>query len=188
MSNLVIYCHVSNWADLTSGSPWTFHTNTETGNCCCCWLATPYWGLVGARGPAGEETGPTGGVAVGVQEGAAATALVGPALGPAGAAGPVSIAVAGSLPATKAYEGPGGLAFGLAGRGAWQLAGTGATTLLARGVPAGMLPPERPGVCLGRLLGPLGGALAAGMLGLGGEPWACGSLTASPCLHSLGTP
>ena len=65
---------------------------------------------MGARGPAGEETGPTGGVAVGVQGGAAATALVGPALGPAGAAGPVAIAVAGSLPATKAYEGPGGLA------------------------------------------------------------------------------
>lgn len=193
MSNLLIYCQVSNWADLTSGSPWTFHTNTETGSCCCCWLATPYWGLVGARGPAGEEAGLTGGVAegaaVGVQEGAAAAALVGPALGPAGAAGPVSIAVAGSLLATKAYEGPGGLSFGLAGRGgAWQLAGTGATTLLARGVLAGMLPPERPGVCLGRPLGPMGGALAAGMLGPGGEPWACGSLTASPCLHSLGTP
>ncbi len=149
MSNLLIYCQVSNWADLTSGSPWTFHTNTETGSCCCCWLATPYWGLVGARGPAGEEAGLTGGVAVGVQEGAAAAALVGPALGPAGAAGPVSIAVAGSLLATKAYEGPGGLSFGLAGRGgAWQLAGTGATTLLARGALAGMLPPERPGVCL----------------------------------------
>ena len=118
MSNLLIYCQVSNWADLTSGSPWTFHTNTETGNCCCCWLATPYWGLVGARGPAGAEAGLTGGVAegaaVGVQEGAAAAALVGPTLGPAGAAGPVSIAVAGSLLATKAYEGPGGLSFGLA--------------------------------------------------------------------------
>ena len=165
----------------------------ETGNCCCCWLATLYWGWVGARGPAGEEAGLTGGVAVGVavgvQEGAAAAALVGPAPGPAGVARPVSIAVAGSLPATEAYEGPGGLAFGLAGRGgAWQLAGTGATTLLARGVLARMLPPERPGVCLGRPLRPLGGALAAGMLGLRGEPWACGSLTASPCLHSLGTP
>ena len=74
----------------------------------------------------------------------------------------------GSLPATKAYEGPGGLAIGLAGRkGGWQLAGTGATTLLAPGVPAGILSPERTGVCLGRLLGPL----AAGILGLGGEPW-----------------
>ncbi len=115
---------------------------------------------MGARGPAGAEARLTGGVAVGaavgVQEGAAAAALVGPAPGPAG----LSIAMAGSLPATKAYEGPGGLAFGLAGRGgAWQLAGTGATTLLARGVLAGMLPPERLGVCLGRLLGPLGGVL-----------------------------
>ena len=75
MSNLLIYCQVSNWADLTSGSPWTFHTNTETGSCCCCWLATPYWGLVGARGPAGEEARLTGGVVVGVQEGAAAAAV-----------------------------------------------------------------------------------------------------------------
>ena len=105
MSNLVIYCHVSNWADLTSGSPWTFHTNTETGSCCCCWLATPYWGLVGARGPAGKETGPTGGVAVGVQEGVVAAALVGPALGLAGAAGPVSTAVAGPQRRMRGQEG-----------------------------------------------------------------------------------
>lgn len=161
----------------------------ETGSCCCCWLATPYWGFVGAEGPAGEETGLAGGAAVGVQEDAAAAALARPAAGPKGAAGPVSIAATGSLPATKAYEGPGGLAAGLAGRGGgWQLAGIGATTLLALGVLAGALPPERPGVCLGRPLGPLGGALAAGMLGLGGEPWVGGSLTASPCLHSLGTP
>ena len=149
----------------------------------------PLLGVVGAGGPAGEATGLTGGVAVGVQEGAAAATLIGPAAGPTGAAGPVSIAMTGSHPATKAYEGPGGLAAGLAGRGgAWQLAGTGASTLLALGVPAGMPPPECPRVCLGRPLGPLGGALAAGMLGLGGEPWVCGSLTASPCLHSLGTP
>jgi len=101
----------------------------------------------------------------------------------------VSIAVTGSLPATKAFEGLGGLATGLAGRGGgWQLAGTGATTLLALRAPVGVLPPERLGACLGRLLGLLGGALAAGMLGPGGEPWVCGSLTASPCLHSLGTP
>ncbi|KAL0029707.1 hypothetical protein WJX79_003666 [Trebouxia sp. C0005] len=98
---------------------------------------TPLFGVGGSRGPADEETGLTGGVAVGVQEGAAAART-----------------------------------------------GTGATTLLALGVPAGILPPERPGVCLGRLLGPL----AAGVLSLGGEPWVCGSLTASLCLHSLGTP
>ncbi len=149
----------------------------------------PYWGLLGAGGPTGKEAGLTGGVAVGVQKGAAAAVLVGPAAGPTGAAGPVSIAVPGSLPATKAYEGPGGLAAGLAERkGGWQRAGIGATTMLALGVPAGMLPPERPGVCLGRLLGPLDGALATGMLGLGGGPWVCGSLTASPCLHSHGIP
>ncbi len=82
----------------------------ETDSCCCCWLATPCWGFVGAGGPASEETGLTGGVAVGVQEGAAAAALLGPASGPTGAAGPVSIAVTASLPATKAYEGLGGLA------------------------------------------------------------------------------
>ena len=112
MSNLVIYCHVSDWADLISGSPWTFHTNMETGSCCCCRLATPCWGFVGAGGPASEETGLTRGVAVGVQEGAAAAAAapLGPATRPTGAAGPVSIAVIGSLPATKAYEGLRGLA------------------------------------------------------------------------------
>ena len=146
----------------------------------------PLLGVVGAGGPADDETGLTGGVAVGVQEGAAAAALVGPAAGPIGAAGAVPMAVTGSLPATKAYE---GLAAWLAGRGGgWQLAGTGATTLLALGVPAGMLLPERPRVCPGGRRDPWVGALAAGMLDLGGEPWVCGSLTASPCLHSLGTP
>ncbi|DBA74356.1 TPA: hypothetical protein ACH3X1_011129 [Trebouxia sp. C0004] len=124
------------------------------GSCCCCWLATSYWGFVGARGPADEETGLTGGVPVGVQEGAGAAALVGPAAGPTGAAEPMSIAVTGSLPATKAYEGLGGLA----GRGGgWQLAGIGATTLLALGAPVGMLTLERPGACFRWLLGPLGG-------------------------------
>ncbi|DBB00770.1 TPA: hypothetical protein ACH3X1_000702 [Trebouxia sp. C0004] len=72
---------------------------------------------MGAGGPAGEEAGLSGMVAVGVQEGAAAAALTGHAAGPIGAGGPVSIAATGSLPATKAYEGPGGLAARLAGRG-----------------------------------------------------------------------
>ena len=49
---------------------------------------------------------------------------------------------------------------GLAGRaGSWQLVGIGATTLLALGGPVGGLPLERLGACLGRSLGPLGGAL-----------------------------
>ena len=52
----------------------------ETGSCRCCWLATPYWGSVGARGPAGEEPGLSGGVAVGAQKGAASNALLGPAI------------------------------------------------------------------------------------------------------------
>ena len=54
---------------------------------------------MGAGGPAGEEIKLNGGVDVGVQEGAAAAALVGPAAGSTGAAGAVSMAVIGSLPA-----------------------------------------------------------------------------------------
>ena len=158
----------------------------ETGSCCCCWLATPYWGFVGAEGPAGEETGLTGGAAVGVQEDAAAAALAGLAAGPKGEAGPVSIAATRSLPATKAYEGLGGLAAGLAGRGGgWQLAGIDATTLLALGVPAAPRAPRS-----------LPWA-AVGTPGWGPSSWHVGPRwralgwwqpAASPCLHSLDTP
>ncbi|DBA95840.1 TPA: hypothetical protein ACH3X1_001387 [Trebouxia sp. C0004] len=77
------------------------------------------WGFVGAGVQLMKKLGLTGGVAVGVQEGAGAAAQPRPAAGPTGAAEPVSITVIGSLPATKACEGLGGLA----GRGgSWQLA------------------------------------------------------------------
>ena len=107
---------------------------------------------MGAEGPAGVRTGLIGGAAVGVQEDAAAVALAGPAAGPKGAAGPVSIATTGSLSATKSYEGLGGLAAGLAGRGGgWQLAGIGANyPVSSRGANWGAAPRAPRGLpCIG---------------------------------------
>ena len=48
-----MYAQVSCRTVLTSDKPETFHTRNET-RCSlrCCWLATPYWGLGTAEGPA----------------------------------------------------------------------------------------------------------------------------------------
>ncbi|DBA75836.1 TPA: hypothetical protein ACH3X1_010239 [Trebouxia sp. C0004] len=132
----------------------------EMGSCCYCWLATSYWGFVGARGPANEETGLTGGVAVGVQEGAGAAALLGPAAGPAGSS---RTRVHSSDWVTPSHKGIRGAA--RACRARRRLADCRNRCNLS----VWMLTLERSGACFKWLLEPLGGALAAGMLGLGGR-------------------